>query len=333
MYRRYVDDTFVLFSNEAHAFQFLDYLNSRHANMKFTIELEKDKKLPFLDMLAERGNDRLYSSIYRKPTFSGLGISFFSYCSHKFKINAIKTLLYRAYHLSSTYKLFHNEIEFLKKFFKSNGFNSNLFNSQVRKFINNKFQPPVRIPTANKEKMYISLPHLGDLSEKMISALTASLSNFYPQIDFRFVNSNNFRIGSFFKVKDQLPKALVSSLVYKFTCPNCRIGYIGSSFRNFKTRMDEHIGQSSRTGRPLSQPPQSVVREHSETCKFKLGCDHFSIVDSCKNIDSLRILESLYIKKVKTEAKQHSFRPSSVQSIIIFVFISFLCLCFILLTF
>ena len=63
--------------------------------------------------------------------------------------------------------------------------------------------------------------------------------------------------------------------------------------------MDEHIGQSSRTGRPLSQPPHSVVRDHSETCKFKLGYDHFSIVDSCKNADSLRILESLYIKKFK----------------------------------
>ena len=273
-------------------------MNNRHANIKFTMELEKERKLPFLDLLVERENDKLLSSVYRKPTFSGLGISFFSYCSHKFKINAIRTLLYRAYHLSSTYDYFHREIDFLQNFFKTNGFSNNLFHKYVKRFLNDKFQPAVLVPTVSKEKMYISMPYLGDLSQKMISALTTALSNYYPQIDFKFVSRNDFRIGSFFRVKDQLPTAIVSSLVYKFICPNCQIGYFGSSFRNFKTRMDDHIGQSSRTGRPLSQPSQSVVREHAEKCKFRLHYSHFAIVDVCKNISSLRILESLYIKKV-----------------------------------
>ena len=143
------------------------------------------------------------------------------------------------------------------------------------------------------------MPYLGDLSQHIISALTTTLSNYYPQIDFKFVSRNDFRIGSFFKIKDQLPTAIVSSLVYKFSCPNCQIGYFGSSFRNFKIRMDDHIGQSCRTGRPLSQPPQSVVREHADICKFKLDYSHFTIVDVCRNVSSLRILESLYIRKFR----------------------------------
>ena len=59
--------------------------------------------------------------------------------------------------------------------------------------------------------------------------------------------------------------------------------------------MDEHIGQSSRTGFPLSKPPQSVVREHAENCNFHLSYNNFTIVDYCRNFNELRISESLYI--------------------------------------
>ena len=48
-YRRYVDDTFLLFASEGHVKKFLRYMNSRHANINFTFETETDNKLPFLD--------------------------------------------------------------------------------------------------------------------------------------------------------------------------------------------------------------------------------------------------------------------------------------------
>ena len=129
--------------------------------------------------------------------------------------------------------------------------------------------------------------------------LKKSLSHFYPQIDFYFVFKNTFKIGSFFHFKDHLPTLFRSSIIYKFTCPNCQVGYLGSTYRAFKTRVDEHIGQSSRTGLPVSKPLHSVVREHSENCNFRLSSSHFEIIDSCKDISDLRILESLHIKKHK----------------------------------
>jgi len=45
---RYVDDTFAMFDDKESAFQFLQYLNSRHNNIKFTIEFEESGKTPFL---------------------------------------------------------------------------------------------------------------------------------------------------------------------------------------------------------------------------------------------------------------------------------------------
>ena len=46
---RYVDNTFTLFDNNNAVNQFLHYLNSCHANIKFTVECEENNMISFLD--------------------------------------------------------------------------------------------------------------------------------------------------------------------------------------------------------------------------------------------------------------------------------------------
>ena len=66
-YKRYMDDTFILFKYPSHAPLFLQYLNNRHSNINFTIEVETGGSLPFLDAFISRDNS-FTSSVYRKPT-------------------------------------------------------------------------------------------------------------------------------------------------------------------------------------------------------------------------------------------------------------------------
>ena len=40
-----------MFNNKDFANEFLQYLNSRHNSIKFTIEFEHDNPIPFLDIL------------------------------------------------------------------------------------------------------------------------------------------------------------------------------------------------------------------------------------------------------------------------------------------
>ena len=47
LYRRYVVDCFLLFRKPEHVNKFLNYLNSKHENIKFTYELESNNALPF----------------------------------------------------------------------------------------------------------------------------------------------------------------------------------------------------------------------------------------------------------------------------------------------
>ena len=66
-YRRYVDDTFCLFHSEHDAITSFDYINSRHPNIRFTMEKEAYRKLPFLDVLVNNNDPNSpLTSVYRK---------------------------------------------------------------------------------------------------------------------------------------------------------------------------------------------------------------------------------------------------------------------------
>ena len=58
-YCRNVDDILVMFNKRDHVKKFLRYINSRHGNIKFTCEEEKDNKISFLDISIRRNNSAL----------------------------------------------------------------------------------------------------------------------------------------------------------------------------------------------------------------------------------------------------------------------------------
>ena len=121
-YKRYVDDTFVLFKEPSHIDLFQNYMNSRHQNIKFTVEKESNDQLPFLDVLVTKNFDGFSTDLYRKPTNTGLGMKFHSEVMNKYKFNLIHCLVDRAYKICSSNKTFFAEIENLKNFFFKNGF-------------------------------------------------------------------------------------------------------------------------------------------------------------------------------------------------------------------
>ena len=50
VYRRYVDDIFVLFEFKDHLLLFAKYMNTRHNNLKFTFDFEQNNSFSFLDL-------------------------------------------------------------------------------------------------------------------------------------------------------------------------------------------------------------------------------------------------------------------------------------------
>ena len=95
VYRRYVDDTFLLFHSRQHVEKFKTYLNKQHKNIAFTSEMEQNGSLSFQDIIISRENNKFVTSVYRKPTFSGVFTNFESFISKCYKRSLIDTLLYR----------------------------------------------------------------------------------------------------------------------------------------------------------------------------------------------------------------------------------------------
>ena len=78
-YRRYVDDIFVLFESVEHLSKFRDYFNTCHPNMSFYFEQEKNGKLSFLNIEMSWEKRKFVTTVYRKPTFSGVYTHFESF--------------------------------------------------------------------------------------------------------------------------------------------------------------------------------------------------------------------------------------------------------------
>ena len=63
--------------------------------------------------------------------------------------------------------------------------------------------------------------------------------------------------------------------------------------------MNQHMGLSYRTGNILARPPKSSIREHTFICGNPINKEKFTVIDREEEDYSLRILETLHIKRIK----------------------------------
>ena len=72
-------NTFWVFSLQGEAKQFLSILFQDNLNIKFTMETEVNKVIPFLDLLIDNHSNTLYTTTYHKLTYSSflLNIKFY----------------------------------------------------------------------------------------------------------------------------------------------------------------------------------------------------------------------------------------------------------------
>ena len=163
LWYRYVDDTFTMFDSKDTACEFLQYLNSRHHSVKFTIEFEQDNAIPFLDILVKRcPNNTFVTSIYRKKTFTGLYTKWDSFTPRKCKINLIRTLTYRCYRICSSASLLQSALHDLRKLLLQNGYPHGIITYNVNDVLNkNRNKPNSSVSTVPKKDIIILLPYLG----------------------------------------------------------------------------------------------------------------------------------------------------------------------------
>ena len=140
-YKRYVDDIFVLFKKSEHVQLFVNYMNSKHKNISFSYEAEKDGAMPFLDVNIFREKGKFVTNVYRKETFTGVYTNFSSFIPLEYKFGLAYTLLHRCFNLVSDMSKCHLEVVKVKEILVNNGYPRKIVDACVFKFLNKFFEP------------------------------------------------------------------------------------------------------------------------------------------------------------------------------------------------
>lgn len=118
---------------------FLTMLNGLHLSLKFTIELVADNKIPFTGIEIINNGIELETCVYWKPinTSTGLLLHFQSHVDKHYRTCLLKTMLYRAYALSSRTEAFNEECAKLCPIFCLLDYSIGLINSTINIFVQN----------------------------------------------------------------------------------------------------------------------------------------------------------------------------------------------------
>ena len=161
IYKRYVDDTFLLFQNINQIEKFKYYFNLQHANIKFISEIEMNNSLTLLDIKFVSQNNKFTTFVYRKPTYNGLFTNFEIFIPDSYKYALLFTLLHKAFKLCFNFELFHQETENLKNIFRKTGYPVNFIEVYL---------------LAPKKQLTVVLPFLGKKSLQLRSCLVNSVN-------------------------------------------------------------------------------------------------------------------------------------------------------------
>ena len=125
-----------------------------------------------LDILISRDHTgSISTSLYRKPTFSGLHLKWDSFVPFQYKRGLVNCLVHRAWKICSSYDKFHGEMEFIKSVLGSNGYPSNFVESCIQKYLQKKYESKSTetLPEFGPERKSVTLclPYIGDSSIKL----------------------------------------------------------------------------------------------------------------------------------------------------------------------
>ena len=150
-----------------------------------------------------------------------------------------------------------------------------------------------------KKTLILSLPYLGNISLQTRTKLKKSFKGILNCCKLQIVFKSQRKLASVFRFKDRLPNDLVSGVVHKYTCGNCKSSSYGEADRHLKVRCGEHIGISPVTLKKIKPSKESAIRDHLLICNNVPSFDEFSILAHGNNRFVLEIKESLLIKRDK----------------------------------
>ena len=126
------------------------------------METEKNRQLPFLDVMVTKNKQTLTTSVYRKITHTDRYLHYSSHHHPRIKTGIISCLRHRAETICSAQNQ-HKEFNHLKDVFVSNGYPPRVVHSTLNKHTRPKTNPLLD----NERPKMLCLPYVKGSSEKV----------------------------------------------------------------------------------------------------------------------------------------------------------------------
>src|SRR5262245_58539531 len=102
--------------------------------------------------LIDNGGHGYETTVYRKPTSTSLFTNYQSFTPLVYRLSVFKCLIYRAYHLCSSWNLFNAEIVNIRSMLLRNAYPSWILDRIIKQSVSNFVQPPAAKYGPNKER-------------------------------------------------------------------------------------------------------------------------------------------------------------------------------------
>ncbi|EYC38018.1 hypothetical protein Y032_0749g2033 [Ancylostoma ceylanicum] len=294
LYKRYIDDVFVIGSSHSELRSTLTNLNSMDVNIKFTVEEpSRDGFLPFLNTKVRFCNGKADIRWYRKPSSKNIILHSRSAHPTYMKVNVVRNLVKTSERIATNNS--END-ESIQRILFENGYNSG--------------ETATWRPYSAPDGIALVLPYLNDHHAKRVNAI---------------VKRSQLPVRLIFQPPSTLKEMLTSSrlyenrcdeegcryctdkkichlrgTVYLIRCGGCGHRYIGESGRPLRKRLDEH---RRALARPQAYPNNSFSR-HRTTVHTRDSTPEFEVVVLHRHLENLlhrKIMEAREIKRFQPE--------------------------------
>lgn len=260
---RYVDDTFVIWRHGMDTLnEFLQHLNGQHPSIQFTMEIESDQQLAFLDVLVRKRGNKLGHTVYRKPTHTDRYLHALSNHHPSQKYGVIRTLTERARRICEPENL-QAELEHLKTAFEANGYSKR----EIERSMGSRSSRPQE----TEQRPATSQAYL-----PFVPRVTDRIGRVLKKHDIKTIFKPTKKIQQAIRSAKDNRDPLSAAGVYRIPC-SCGKVYIGTTKRSMGTRLKEHKANCR-----LGQTEKSAVAEHALT-----DGDHSIQFGSCRLLSSV----------------------------------------------
>ena len=295
-WKRQMDDIFFVWRGKKEDLEFFVWiLNGVDNKVQFTLEMEKDNYLPFLDVGIMKVEGKLVTKVYRKPTHTQQYINWDSNHPKNMLLGVLKGLIHRAHVLCDKKEDLLEELALLKDVFLSNGYPEKLvlktledsWAKETLKAVLKGVEQKVKVEKP-KENYFevLHAPYVKGFSEGLQRRLRRLQVGFVPKSG-ETIYSNVCRLKQRVDVDER------KNVVYAVPCGDCGIRYFGETGQHFSDRKSQHQ-RDVKAGKTTN----GFFCHVKENAGHKIDWESAVFVDYEKNWKRRKIKEAIYINAI-----------------------------------